>query len=130
MAMTPGRNRRMRTWAVIGVVLLVLAVLGARALSGPRVAVARVERRPLVQKIVANGRVDVPVRVQLGVQVGGAVARLLVDKGDSVQFERKTPFGVNKWTRRKAELSGAERLAYEKAVQGKAATATAKPAQE
>jgi hypothetical protein len=53
-----------------------------------------------------------------------------IDKGDSVQFERKTPFGVNKWTRRKAELSGAERLAYEKAVQGKAATATTKPAQE
>lgn len=53
-----------------------------------------------------------------------------IDKGESVQFERKTPFGVNKWTRRKAELAGAERLAYEKAVQGKAATAAAKPSQE
>jgi len=53
-----------------------------------------------------------------------------IDKGDSVQFERKTPFGVNKWTRRKAELSGAERIAFEKAAQGKAATSAAKPSQE
>lgn len=53
-----------------------------------------------------------------------------IDKGDSVQFERKTPFGVNKWTRRKSELSGAERIAYEKAAQGKAAASAAKPSQE
>jgi len=52
------------------------------------------------------------------------------DKGDSVQFQRKTPFGVSKWTRRKAELSGAERIAYEKATPGKAATEAAKASQE
>jgi HlyD family secretion protein len=75
----------MRAGIIVGAVLLVAIAVGARALSGPRVALTPVERRPLVQKIVANGRVDVPVRVQLGTQIGGVVSRLLVDQGDRVE---------------------------------------------
>ena len=84
MAMSSSRNRRARNGIIVVVILLAMAAFGARALIGPTVAVARVERRPLVQKIVANGRVDVPVRVQLGSQTGGVVSRLLVDQGDQV----------------------------------------------
>lgn len=83
--MTPSRTGIMRAGIIIGAVLLVAIAVGARALSGPRVALTRVERRPLVQKIVANGRVDVPVRVQLGAQAGGVVSRLHVDQGDRVE---------------------------------------------
>lgn len=55
-----------------------------------------------------------------------------VEEGDTVRFERKTPFGVNKWTRKKDNLSTAERMALDRA-QGKSSapsTAAAKPAQE
>lgn len=85
MAMGGGGGRRMRNGIIIGVAVLVAAGLGARSIAGTRVAVVRAERRPLVQKIVANGRVNVPVRVQLGTQAGGVLARLAVDQGDSVK---------------------------------------------
>lgn len=85
MTTTSNRTHRVRNGIIIGVVLVVLTGLGARALVGPRIAVTRAERRPLVQKIVANGRIDVPVRVRPGTQTGGVVARMLVDKGDSVR---------------------------------------------
>lgn len=52
------------------------------------------------------------------------------DNGDTVLFERKTPFGVNKWTRKKTELSGAERLALDRAKQGGASRPAAKASQE
>lgn len=85
MTTASSRTKRIRAGIIIGIAVLVVAALGARALGGPRVEVTRAERRPLVQKIVANGRVDVPVRVQLGAQAGGVVARMLVDHGDRVQ---------------------------------------------
>lgn len=34
--------------------------------------------------------------------------------GDSVQFERMTPFGISKWTKKKTELSDMERRAWER----------------
>jgi len=43
------------------------------------------------------------------------------DSGDSVKFERKTPFGVTKWERKKSELTDDERRVFEQQ--------TAKPAQ-
>jgi lipoprotein-releasing system permease protein len=82
--MAMGGGKRIRYGIIIGVVILVAGALGARVLVGPGVPVVLAERRPLVQKIVANGRVNVPVRVQLGTQAGGVLARLAVDQGDSV----------------------------------------------
>ena len=80
-----GGGGRVRTGIIIGIAVLAAVALGAGSLAGPRVAVVRAERRPLVQKVVANGRVNVPVRVQLGMPAGGVLARLLVDQGDSVK---------------------------------------------
>jgi HlyD family secretion protein len=85
MATGGGGGRRVRYGIIIGIVVLAAAALGARSLAGTRVDVVRAERRPLVQKIVANGRVNVPVRVQLGTQASGVLARLAVDQGDSVK---------------------------------------------
>lgn len=47
-----------------------------------------------------------------------------VDAGDSVKFERKMPFGVTKWTRKKSELKGAEAIAWKKASSSGQPTAT------
>lgn len=85
MAWGGSSGGRVRGGITLGVVVLVVVLLGARQLAGTSVAVVRAGTRPLVQKVVANGRVNVPVRVQLGVQAGGALARLHVDQGDSVR---------------------------------------------
>ncbi|MEZ5354532.1 MAG: hypothetical protein R2762_18020 [Bryobacteraceae bacterium] len=43
-----------------------------------------------------------------------------IDKGgDTVEFERKTPFGKAKWTRKRDELNDAEKLAVERARSGR-----------
>lgn len=48
------------------------------------------------------------------------------DGGDVVKFERKTPFGVSKWTRKKTLLQGAELAAWKKASQTRQADARSK----
>lgn len=52
-----------------------------------------------------------------------------VDLGDSIQFERKMPFGTSKWTRKKSELSEAEKITWERFMQAKQ-NKTAKGTQE
>lgn len=56
-----------------------------RLLSGPIVPVTAVVRRPLVQRVVANGRVQAPARLQLGTMAGGVVAQVTVDAGSVVE---------------------------------------------
>lgn len=51
-----------------------------------------------------------------------------VDKGDTVEFQRRTPFGISKWTRKKTELDANEKLALERAQ--RSSTAAAKASQE
>ena len=46
-------------------------------------------------------------------QDSGITARLL---GDTVELERKTPFGVRKWTKKKTELDEDEKAAVERAA--------------
>ncbi len=46
----------------------------------------------------------------------------VVDNGDSLHFERKTPFGAVKWDRKKTELTEMEAAAWEKAKAGKPAS--------
>ena len=36
------------------------------------------------------------------------------EEGDTVRFERQTPFGVNKWTRKKSELDETEQAVVER----------------
>jgi len=42
----------------------------------------------------------------------------VTEEGDSLRFERPTPFGVWKWTRKKTELTEMERAAWEMAKAG------------
>jgi HlyD family secretion protein len=52
---------------------------------GPRVPVWVAEKRELVQRVVASGRVLAPARIQLGSVVVGRVTRVAVEKGDRVK---------------------------------------------
>lgn len=76
-----------RPLAVASAVLLLLA-LGAAALrywQGPRLAAYRVESRPLVQTVVATGRVVSVSRAQVGSEITGVLLERRVREGDHVQ---------------------------------------------
>jgi HlyD family secretion protein len=52
---------------------------------GPKVEVAKVVRREVVQSVVASGHVATPYRVDIGSQIVGTVARVPVDEGQTVK---------------------------------------------
>jgi HlyD family secretion protein len=82
MASLPARRWR---W-VLGIGAASLALfLGGRALLGPKVPVWVVEKKELVQRVVASGRVLAPARIQIGSVVVGRVTRVAVEKGDRVK---------------------------------------------
>ena len=42
----------------------------------------------------------------------------ITEEGDSVRFERRTPFGISRWLRKKSELTAEERAAWQKSLPG------------
>lgn len=59
---------------------------------------------------------ETPAQVDAAAQLPpGMVA---FDEGDTVRFERDTPFGRAKWSRKKSELDEVEKLALERAQSG------------
>lgn len=86
-ATTNGRKARRAPWgklAVLAVALGLGAVGTARWARGPEVAVVRVTRHPIVQKVVANGRVLPPAQINLGVLLAGIVAEVRAEEGQHV----------------------------------------------
>ena len=74
-------------------ILSILAIAAAGALVfwawprifGETVTANRVERREVVQTVVATGRVETPSRVEISAQIAGVVAAILVVEGESVK---------------------------------------------
>lgn len=56
---------------------------------------------------------------------GNSVADTMsaVEEGDSIRFERKTPFGPQKWTTKKSDLTPDEQAAWQAARERKASSA-------
>ncbi|HEX9166877.1 MAG TPA: efflux RND transporter periplasmic adaptor subunit [Gemmatimonadales bacterium] len=77
---------RRRWLAMAGLVLGGLIVLRVvwRVLLPPAIPTVTVSRQPLVQTVVATGRVRADSRARLGAQVTGVVQRVLVREGDTV----------------------------------------------
>ena len=72
----------------LGAGLLVVGLTGALAARwwmGPQVPVHTVQRRDLVQTVVASGRVEAPHRVAMGAQITGVVVRIPVAEGQFVK---------------------------------------------
>ncbi len=69
----------------LAIVAIGLAWLAFRAYQGPVLPAYRIEARPLVQTVVATGRVVTPSRVQVGSEITGVVLERRVDEGDVVQ---------------------------------------------
>lgn len=87
-----GRMNAVWTWLRLHGVKLLWALL-ALALGlglwrwwvGPVVLTERVQRRDLLQTVVASGRVETPHRVDIGAQITGTVARVPVREGQTVK---------------------------------------------
>jgi HlyD family secretion protein len=77
------RRRTLRLVAGL-VLLLALGAMLWRYWQGPVVAVYRLEQRPLVQAVVATGRVVTPTRVQVGSEITAIVRERRVQEGDVV----------------------------------------------
>lgn len=109
----------------------------APAASATEIPKGATEIRPgLFQHKDAKGEVWHYSRTPFGVQkfkpeapkepsAEEADALTAFDEGDTVRFERKTPFGVSKYAKKKAELSAAERTALGRAPGGRTAAPVA-----
>lgn len=73
-----------KRWLLMAAVVLLLAVLGWRRWQGPQVDIYTVQMQPLVQTVVATGRVSNVARVQVGSEIGGVVLQRHVQEGDRV----------------------------------------------
>lgn len=78
-------KRRLFLLAIVIVTLFALAWAAIRTIQGVSVAAIEVAPRPLVQTVVATGRVVAASRVQAGSQITGVVRERRVKEGDVVQ---------------------------------------------
>jgi HlyD family secretion protein len=68
-----------------GLLLVVLCAALLRWWMGPQVQTEAVQRRDVLQTVVASGRVETPHRVNIGAQITGTVARVPVSEGQTVK---------------------------------------------
>lgn len=68
-----------------GMLALSLGAAVLRWWLGPQVQTEAVQRRDVLQTVVASGRVETPHRVNIGAQITGTVARVPVTEGQTVK---------------------------------------------
>lgn len=68
----------------VAVALAVGAWQATRVLLGPAVVVDVVKRGSLIETVVATGHVETPYRVEIGSQITGTIAEVLVNEGQRV----------------------------------------------
>lgn len=70
---------------ILGVIALLLILAVWRSWQGPQLEAYAVQSRPLVQTVVATGRVANVSRVQVGSEITGVLVERRVQEGDRVQ---------------------------------------------
>jgi HlyD family secretion protein len=81
----PAARPRLWRQAVLIVTALLVFVIGYRILLPPAVPVLSIRSGPLVQTVVATGRVRADTRARLGASITGTTTRVLVREGDTVR---------------------------------------------
>ncbi|MEC5218157.1 HlyD family secretion protein [Actimicrobium sp. GrIS 1.19] len=84
----PGQSfLRTHLWQGLAALLVVVVAGGLllRWWMGPQVSTESVLRRDFVQTVVASGHVEAPHRLDVGVQITGAVVRVPVTEGQAVK---------------------------------------------
>lgn len=79
------KRRRWGAFAAIAAMVILGAGYGHMRGQGPKVPVAKVERKGLVQKVVMSGRVMAPARINLGTLLTGTAAEVLAEEGQAVK---------------------------------------------
>ena len=74
-------------WRILAgaAVLALFAYMASNMILGPRIDVAKVVRRDVIQSVVASGRVATPYRVDIGSQIVGTVVEVPVEQGQAVK---------------------------------------------
>ncbi|WP_222564295.1 efflux RND transporter periplasmic adaptor subunit [Novilysobacter antarcticus] len=70
---------------ILALVVVLSGWLIMRKVQGPQMPAYRLQAQPLVQTVVATGRVASASRAQVGAQVAGVIAERLVREGDTVE---------------------------------------------
>lgn len=78
-------TRRHLSLLLAALALAALALAVARWILGPSLPVEQVRRMDLMQTVVASGRVETPLRVDVGSQLTGTVAEVAVAQGQTVR---------------------------------------------
>jgi len=115
-----GRMNAVWTWIrphggqlLWGLLFLFLGAASLRWWVGPQVQTEAVQRRDLLQTVVASGRVETPHRVNIGAQITGTVALVPVAEGQVVKA------GDVLIELASTELASAQRQAQQAVVQAK-----------
>jgi HlyD family secretion protein len=75
----------MKRLAIVGFALMVLLATGCRLIPGAaEVAAVRLERRELVEYVIASGHLRPVRQSEIGTEIAGTVDRVLADEGDRV----------------------------------------------
>jgi multidrug efflux pump subunit AcrA (membrane-fusion protein) len=81
----PQSSSKRRTFIVVALIVCAVAVYGATQwLLGPKLQAFVVARDNVLETIVASGRVETPLRIDIGTQVTSTVAAIPVLEGQSV----------------------------------------------
>ena len=94
-----------------GLLALLLGAASLRWWLGPQVQTEAVQRRDVLQTVVASGRAETPHRVNIGAQITGTVARVPVSEGQVVRVGDVLVELVD------TELQSAQRQAQQAVVQ-------------
>ncbi|HVO31281.1 MAG TPA: efflux RND transporter periplasmic adaptor subunit, partial [bacterium] len=78
------RHGKKAAFVVAALAIVAAAVAGWRLVGGAPVDVVAVQRREIVQRVVATGRVLPLARISVGSLVSGAVTKVRVDEGTRV----------------------------------------------
>lgn len=78
-------SKSMTYLLVLAVITMLVAWLMLRKWQGPELVAYRIQNQPLVQTVVATGRVTSASRAQVGAEIAGVVIERRVQEGDKVQ---------------------------------------------
>lgn len=74
-----------KIWMIAVVVTLIMGLWAWRSWQGPVVSTYTVQQQPLVQTVVASGRLENVSRSEIGSEISGVVLERRVQEGDQIQ---------------------------------------------
>lgn len=77
--------RSKKNWIIALLLILLIAVFAWRGWQGPVVSTYTVRQQPLVQTVVASGRLENVSRTEIGSEISGVVLERRVQEGDQIQ---------------------------------------------